>query len=89
MLIESWAICSASENSILLVLESCLSSPLTQSFKSRSCGSSMSLAGVIQGPIGQEPSKLLCLDQSILKNDVGSMPGRRPRSRAERSFETV
>ena len=30
----------------------------------------MSLAGTIHGPIGQEPSKLLCLVQSILKNEV-------------------
>src|SRR5579863_2518823 len=89
MLMESCAICSASVNNILVELESCLSTSLTQSFSSSRCGSAISLAGTIQGPIGQEPSKLLCLVQSILKNEVSSTPGRRPRSRAEKSLATV
>src|SRR5581483_8483657 len=89
MFSESWAICSASENSILPLLESCLSSPLTHNLRFKFCGSAMSLAGTIHGPSGQDPSKVLCLVQSILNGEVAGTGGRRPRSRADRSLETV
>src|SRR5262249_28530665 len=83
------AICSARLKIILLVLESCLSSPLTHSLRPRFCGSRMSLAGTIQGPSGQEPSKLLCATQSALNGEVSATCGRRPRSRADRSLAAV
>src|SRR6267142_5691135 len=86
---ERWEICSASVKIILLVWESCLSTSLTQSFSARPCGSLISLAGTIQGPSGQEPSKLLCATQSALNGEVSLICGRRPRSRAERSLAQV
>src|SRR6185437_5823683 len=89
ILIDNCSICSASENSILPVLESCFSSPLTHSLRFRFCGSPISLAGTIHGPIGHEPSNDLCLVQSILNGEVAGTGGRRPRSRADRSLETM
>src|SRR5262245_1907719 len=86
---ERWEICSASVKIILLVWESCLSTSLTQSLSARPCGSLISLAGTIQGPSGQEPSKLLCATQSALNGEVSLICGRRPRSRAERSLAQV
>src|ERR1700684_4104781 len=89
MLIDNCSICSASENSILAVLEFCLSSPLTHSFKFKFCGSPTSLAGTIHGPIGHEPSKVLCLVQSILNGEVAGTGGGRPRPRAGGAVGTV
>ena len=54
-----------------LVLESCLITSLTQSLMPSFCGSSMSLAGTIHGPIGQASSKHFWPTQSHL-NGVAS-----------------
>src|SRR5262249_41056014 len=70
-------------------LESCLMTSLTHSFMARSCGFPISAAGTIQGPMGHEPSKFLCATQSALNGEVSEMCGRRPMSRAEKSFAMV
>src|SRR5205823_2713787 len=86
---ESCAICSLVLKIIWPELESCLITSLTHSFMPRLCGSPMSEAGTIHGPIGAEPSKLLCDVQSALNGEVSEMCGRRPMSRADRSLAMV
>src|SRR5205823_12602030 len=87
--LDNCAICSARLKIICLEWESCLRTSLTHSLSPRFCGSPTSFAGTIQGPSGQEPSKVLCLVQSDLNGEVSLMFARRPRSRADRSLAAV
>src|SRR5205823_14323499 len=87
--LEHCAIWSAKLKIIFLLLESCLRTSFPHSLRPRFCGAAMSRAGTIQGPSGQEPSKVLCLVQSDLHGEVSLMFARRPRSRADRSLAAV
>ena len=80
---ESSSICSAIEKIMCLVLESCINSPSTHSFRSSACGSAMNRAGVIQGPMGSAPSKPLCETQSNRNGESERRP-LEPRSPAPR-----
>src|ERR1043165_5455963 len=65
--------CSARLKIMSLVLESCLMTSLTQSLMPSFCGSLMSLAGTIHGPIGQASSKHFWPTQSHLNGVAGDV----------------
>src|SRR3569623_961246 len=77
---DSTAMVSAIEKIWCRVFDDCSNTPLTQQRRSSRCGSAISPAVTIHGPIGHAPSRLLPRKYCLWRNW---------RSRAERSLSTV